>query len=93
MGTARSRRKSHVSLKDRERRHAERAARRKAKLAARPLRRLRRGTGWLLVAVGVVLVAAGYLRVTVLPFEPHHTISQLGGLVTAIVGLVWALDR
>ncbi|MDT9692984.1 hypothetical protein Q5762_32620 [Streptomyces sp. P9(2023)] len=44
-----------------------------------------------LMPLGLILFALGILGattgITLLPFDPHHVITQIGGLVLAFIGL------
>ncbi|MEU0721800.1 hypothetical protein ABZ498_32065 [Streptomyces lavendulocolor] len=40
--------------------------------------------GLLLLALGILGATTG---ITVLPFDPHHVVTQIGGLVLAFIGL------
>lgn len=57
----------------------------------------RKRFGWTTVAVGAALFIVGSVGartgVVVLPFDPHHIFSQVGGAALAIIGLTWALGR
>ncbi len=63
----------------------------------RRTRRWRRPAGWSAVAVGALLFLYGYLGATTglvsLPFDRHHVVSQIIGLVLAVVGLGWATSQ
>jgi hypothetical protein len=57
----------------------------------------RRRVGWPAVALGALLAIYGYVGATtgaiVLPFDRHHVMSELGGLVLVVLGLRWATWR
>lgn len=57
----------------------------------------RRRVGFALCAAGLGLFVAGYVGAvsgtTILPFDPHHVIAQMGGWVIAAVGLALATAR
>ncbi len=69
-------------------------AERRAQLGRPDADRLKRWFGWPLCILGALLFILGYVSsqagVSVLPFDPHHVVSQAGGLVLAVLGLVWA---
>ena len=81
---------------DRTLRRELRAARR-AEVDSRPLGRVRRVLAWPLIAAGLILFLASYVGAitgtTVLPFDPHHTIGQLGGGALAAAGLALSARR
>lgn len=96
MRSATERRRVRRTDLDRALRRELRAARR-AEVDSRPLGRVRRLVGWLLVAAGLILFLASYVGAitgtTVLPFDPHHTIGQLGGGALAAAGLALGARR
>jgi hypothetical protein len=58
------------------------------------LRAVRSRIGYSLVVLGLVLFLVGNIGartgLVILPFDPHHVYTQLGGAVLAIVGLALA---
>lgn len=54
----------------------------------------RRRVGWPTVALGALLAIYGFVGATtgaiVLPFDRHHVMSEIGGLVLVVLGLRWA---
>ena len=85
----RSRRRARPTSHDRLLRAEARAQRRLSGGA-----RLQRRLGWPLALGGGALFLAGYIGaqagVTILPFDQHHVISQVGGLLVAFTGVIWA---
>ena len=81
---------------DRALRRELRSAKR-AEIDDRPLGRVRRLVARPLIAAGLVLFVASYVGAitgtTVLPFDPHHTIGQLGGGALAAAGLTLGARR
>ena len=55
---------------------------------------LRHRLGWPLCLLGLVLLLAGIVGAVtgtgVLPFDPHHIVSQAGGVLFAVTGARWA---
>lgn len=96
MAAATERRRIRRTDHDRTLRRELRAARR-AEIDSRPLGRVRRLAAWPLIAAGLILFLASYLGAitgtTVLPFDPHHTIGQLGGGALAAAGLTFGARR
>jgi hypothetical protein len=78
---------------DRELRRELRATRR-AELDDRRLGRLLPVAAWPVAVTGATLFLASYVGAVtgtqVLPFDPHHTLGQLGGGVLAATGLAAA---
>ena len=77
-------------------REQDRALRREARVerSATRLGILRRSLGWPLAGLGAILFALGWLGAIagfqVLPFDSHHSVSQLGGGLLALIGVLWA---
>ena len=47
-----------------------------------------------MAVLGLVLFVAGYIGaqagVSILPFDQHHFVSRVGGLLLGVSGLIWA---
>jgi hypothetical protein len=55
---------------------------------------LKRRLGWPMALMGGGLFLAGYVGAqagtTILPFDQHHIVSQIGGLLIGLTGVIWA---
>ncbi len=55
---------------------------------------IQRRLGWPLCLLGAALFLVGFIGsasgAQILPFDPHHLVSQAGGFLLAVTGLVWA---
>ncbi|MGH9030513.1 MAG: hypothetical protein ACRDZV_00155 [Acidimicrobiia bacterium] len=88
----------HDSAAAKARRRAQdralRAEARRARRAESRVGAVRHRLGWPLCALGVVLLLSGMLGALtgtqILPFDSHHLLSQIGGGVLTVTGLVWA---